>query len=234
MQNIFITGANRGLGLEMVRQYVAQGERVFAACRTPEKADALQQLASQHPDQVIVIPLEVTDQSQIETSVRLVFTKADSLDILINNAGINPPRSKQTLETITAEMMLHVLNVNAVSSLMVSKAFVSLLKYGNNPRLVQISSELGSLERKTSGGTYAYTTSKAAMNMVARALAGDLAQHGITTVTMHPGWVQTDMGGSSASLTPEESASGVMNVIAGLKPSDNGKFFQWDGTIHAW
>lgn len=234
MQNIFMTGANRGLGLEMVRQYVAQGERVFAACRIPEKADALRQLALQYPDQVVIVQLEVTDQTQIDSSVEAVSAKTESLDIVINNAGINPPRAEQTLETITAAMMLHVLNVNAVASLMVSKAFVRLLKPGHNPRLVQISSQLGSLERKTSGGTYAYTTSKAAMNMVARALAGDLAQYGITTVTMHPGWVQTDMGGASASLTPEESARGVMNVIAGLKPSDNGKFFQWDGTLHAW
>jgi len=234
VQNIFMTGANRGLGLEMVRQYVAQGGRVFAACRIPEKADALRQLARQYPDQVVIVQLEVTDQTQIDSSVEAVSAKTESLDIVINNAGINPPRSEQTLETITAEMMLHVLNVNAVSSLMVSKAFVRLLKPGDNPRLVQISSQLGSLERKTSGGTYAYTTSKAAMNMVARALAGDLAQYGITTVTMHPGWVQTDMGGPEAALQVEEAMTTMIKTLDKLNPKKVGYFMQWDGGELPW
>ncbi|MEL7233812.1 MAG: SDR family NAD(P)-dependent oxidoreductase, partial [Chloroflexota bacterium] len=136
--------------------------------------------------------------------------------------------------TLSFEESLYTLRVNAVAPVMVARAFVPLLRNGDNRRLVSITSQLGSLERKQSGGLYDYCASKAALNMYTRTLAADLKSDGITTVMIHPGWVQTDMGGRSADLTPEESAAAVVNVIDGLTPEMNGGFYRQDGSQHPW
>src|SRR5687768_12177670 len=200
MERVLITGSNRGLGLEMVRQYTESGAQVFATARQPEQADELQQLARQYADQIAIMALDVADQAQLEQVTHQVAGLVDGLDILINNAGINP-RSLQSFEAITRETMLEVFDVNAVSALMMVKALVGLLRNGNNPRIANISSQVGSMEWKASGGSYAYAVSKAALNMVTRCLAGDLRSDGIITVTFHPGWAQTDMGGQGAPLS---------------------------------
>jgi NAD(P)-dependent dehydrogenase (short-subunit alcohol dehydrogenase family) len=126
------------------------------------------------------------------------------------------------------------MRVNAIGPLMMSKAFAPLLRNGDNRRLVNITSQLGSLWRKESGGQYDYCASKAALNMYTRTLAADLKSDNITTVMVHPGWVQTDMGGESADLTPQESAQAVINLIDGLTPEMNGGFYRQDGTEHPW
>lgn len=235
MQRIFITGANRGIGLELVRQYLEQDTaRLFATARQPASADALTALAAQYPDRLTIIRLEVTDAEAIEAAVRTVRAEADGLDALLNNAAINPPRPSQLLDNITPETMLEVLRVNVAAPLMIARAFAPLLQAGDNPRLVNFSSGLGSLERRTYGGLYAYSTSKAALNSVTRGLAVDLRPQGITVIALHPGWVQTDMGGENAALTPQEAVAGVRQVIAGLTAADNGRFYQWNGEIVAW
>ena len=234
MQRILITGGNRGIGLGLVRQYLARGEWVFATARQPQAATELQNLRQQYPDTLSIVQLEVTDAVSITASVEAVRAQTDALDILINNAGINPDRPQQNFGKVKAEAMLHVLNVNAVAPLMVVQAYHDLLTAGTNPCLVNVSSQMGSLTRKTSGGEYSYCTSKAALNMVTRALAGDLRGAGVITITVHPGWVQTDMGGSHATLTPQESALGMLDLIDNLSAQDNGGFFNWNSQPHPW
>jgi NAD(P)-dependent dehydrogenase (short-subunit alcohol dehydrogenase family) len=235
MARIFITGANRGIGLELVRQYLEQSDnQVFAACRQPDQATDLHQLAAQHPAQLHIIPLEVTDDAARQQAVQLVRQHTDALDILINNAAINPPGSRQTLQTIDTDGMLYTLNINSVAPLMMTQAFLDLLKKGNQPRLINISSDMASLTGKDYGGDYAYCTSKAALNMITRGLAVDLRREGIIAICLDPGWVQTDMGGKDASLTPAESVQGIVQVITKLTPSQAGSYLRWNGTILPW
>lgn len=232
---IFITGANRGLGLELVRQYAQRPDtRIFAACRRPDQADELNALAEAHPEQVAILTLDVADDESIYSAVGVLVSQISGLDILINNAAANPPRHTQSLGELETKALLAVYHANAAAPLMIVQNALNLLKAGKNPRVVNISTQQGSMHWKTSGGTYNYAMSKAALNMVTRCLAGDLGGHGIIAISVHPGWVKTDMGGPNAPLTVEESAAGVIALIDGLKPEDNGRFFKWNGEIHPW
>jgi len=236
MKRILITGANRGVGFELTRQYVQAGDNhVFATCRTPDKASELNTLAKQHPNKVTIIQLDISDSKSIESSVKAVEQHTNALDILINNAGIFPKggHQSQNLGKLSINDVSQVVTTNSVSPLIVTQAYRHLLKKGNNPRVVMISSQLGSLINAGSG-SYAYRMSKASMNMAARVLANDGDMSGIITITTHPGWVQTDMGGASASITPTQSATGLMKLINGLTRSDNGKFYKWNGEEHLW
>jgi NAD(P)-dependent dehydrogenase (short-subunit alcohol dehydrogenase family) len=233
LERLFITGSNRGIGLAVVQAYLERrAVEIFAACRQPELATELQTLAKQYPNALHLISLEVTEQASINQAVSQVQNLTDALDILINNAGVDP--EAQSLETISAETMMRVYAINTVAPLMISKAFLPLLKKGTNPRLVQISTEMASLEDRTYGGSYAYCSSKAALNMAMRGMAADLRRNGIINIALDPGWVQTDMGGASASLVPEESAEGILKVISNLKASDNGRYLAYDGSEHNW
>lgn len=235
MESIFITGANRGIGLELVRQYLQRDQtRVFAAARQPDQAEALQALVRGAGERLVLIPLEVTDDAQRQQAVARVSAHTDRLDVLINNAAINPPGRTQTLEHIEAAAFLQVLHVNTVAPLLIAQAFSGLLENAPRPRLVNLSSEMGSLTERTYGGDYAYCTSKAALNMVTRGLAADLRRYKIISIALDPGWVQTDMGGSGATLTPTESVRGITRVIDGLSSKDNGSYLRWDGSRLPW
>ena len=237
MQNILITGANRGIGFELTRQYAAHDDvHIFAACRTPARANDLSALAARYPSTVTVLPLDINDEASIDAAASLVKAKAGALDALINNAGINPKNAihqSRDLGQLAAADVAEVVTTNAVSPLIVTQAFVDLLRMGSNPRVVMISSGMGSLQR-AGGDAYAYRISKAAMNMGARVLALDSAMAGITTITVNPGWVKTDMGGPHAALMPEQSASGLRGLINSLTSDDNGKFYQYDGSELPW
>lgn len=231
MQQILITGSNRGIGLAVARELLANTDtRIFAACRAPERAAHLHELQQRYPERVVQVPLEVTDPQSIARAVEQVQTYTDTLDILLNNAGIDP--DGQSFHSITPELMLHVLEVNAVAPLLVARAFVPLLEKSSLPRIVMITSEMASLEMRTYGGSYGYCASKAALNMTARGMAADLRR--IITIALDPGWVRTDMGGSSATLAPEESARGIVQVISNLTRADSGRYLAWDGTEHPW
>ena len=233
MITILITGANRGIGLALTRQLLQDNARIFATCRAPERAGDLNELAQRHAKRVTVLQLDVNEGASIASAVKAVAAETDALDLLINNAGIGGDDSGRILGQLTATEVSHVITTNAVSPLILTQACRELLKNGDNPRVVMISSGMGSLQR-TGGTSYAYRMSKAAMNMAARVLAFDSAMTGITTVTMNPGWVQTDMGGPSAALKPEESASALRKLIKRLTPADNGLFFQYDGGELPW
>lgn len=233
MQRILITGANRGVGLALVKEYLSRGDvQIFATSRNPDKAEELQQLAQSEP--VIVIPLEINDEDSINASVDLVKQHTDALDLLINNAGINSgDDGARNLGQFKKSSIENVVTTNSVSPVIVTQAYTDMLKKGNNPRIVMISSRMGSMTHAGSNAL-AYRMSKAAMNMAAKVLSLALQDDGITVITTHPGWVQTDMGGQNADITGVESAAGLVKIIEGLSASDTGKFFNYSGEELAW
>ncbi|MCB9455467.1 MAG: SDR family oxidoreductase [Anaerolineaceae bacterium] len=235
MDRIFITGANRGIGLELVRQYLGEDtSRIFATARQPQAAGELQALVAAHPGRLTLIPLEVTDEAAIAQAAQTVAGQVEALDILINNAAMNPPEDTQTLDGISVETMLRTLHVNTAAPLMIVKELLNWLRNGHNPRIINISSEMGSLAERTYGADYAYCASKAALNMVTRGLAADLRRDKITVIALDPGWVQTDMGSPEADLTPQESAHGIRAVAESLTLAQTGQFLRWDGQQNPW
>jgi NAD(P)-dependent dehydrogenase (short-subunit alcohol dehydrogenase family) len=235
---ILVTGASRGLGLELTRRTVARGDRVFAACRNPDGARALAALREAHPDRLQIVPLDVTDAGSILRAAAAVAERTEALDLLVNNAGIYTAAGSgepgERLGRFGFDDALAVLRANSVAPLLVADAFLGLLKAGREPRIVSISSQLGSLASNVGTSPYYYGASKAALNMLMRSLAGETRSLGVTTVLLDPGWVRTDMGGPRAPLSVEESVAGLLTVIDGLKPGDNGRFLTWQGREQAW
>jgi len=232
MKRVLITGANRGIGLELATQYTAQGDQVFAGCRAPNRAAELKNLENQHPGQVTIFPIDVTNPALISEAASTVAEQAQALDLLINNAAIN--MGDEALSEVRSEDLLRTLHVNAIGPVIVAQYFRDLLVKGDHPVIVNISSESGSISKMTRFRGYGYYGSKAAENMYTRALALDPEIEGVTVIAMHPGWVRTDMGGPNARLSTHESAAGILRVIDGLTPRDNGKFFTWDGSEYPW
>lgn len=235
METLLISGTNRGIGLELVRQYLTEtAHRVYATVRTESAARALDDLIARYPDRLTVLVFDVTDVAQMQHQAARLVQDGVALDILISNAGMNPQGSAQTLETITPAVMLDVLNVNTIGPLMMAQQFLPLLKRSHRPRVINISSEMGSLAERDYGGYYAYCTSKAALNMVTRALAVDLTPFNGIAVALDPGWVKTDMGGTGAELEPHESVQGIRRVIDTLTRRDNGNYLRWNGRRLPW
>jgi NAD(P)-dependent dehydrogenase (short-subunit alcohol dehydrogenase family) len=229
---ILITGANRGIGLELTRLCAARGDRVFAGCRSPEQAHELDNLSTQYPGLVHNLPLEITDAACIDRCFQQVGSEVEALDVLVNNAAIFA--NGETIRTFEAEKATQQWLVNAVGQILVAQKFLDLLKMGTNPKIINITSESGSVSTMEHFRGYYYFGSKAAMNMFSRCLAWDPDTVGIITIALHPGWVRTDMGGSNADISVTESAEGILKVIAALTPDDNGKFYTWDGKEYPW
>jgi NAD(P)-dependent dehydrogenase (short-subunit alcohol dehydrogenase family) len=226
---ILITGASRGLGLELVRQYLETGAQVFAAARQPAEGE-LARLAPEHGQQLTLIPLDVTRDDQRQAAVETVQSVAGALDVLVNNAGSNA--KGVGLGAYTDARMLELMHVNAVAPIMIGQAFLGLLGRGTAAKLINVSTQVGSFTWNQTGTSPMYAASKAALNMYTRAFAREAK--GVTTIAVHPGWVKTDMGGPSATLTPAESARSLRRLIARLTPGDNGQFFNHDGSPHPW
>ncbi len=227
MRRVLVTGASRGLGLEFVRQFLERGDRVFAACRDPENADDLHDLSSPN---LHLITLDVSDQRSIESSFAVVRAQTDALDLLINNAGVS--LDDDELGALTFENLLHIFRVNTIAPMLVAQRYLDLLRRGTSPKLVGITSEHGSLALKPDGGTFGYSSSKAALNMLMRTLAFEVGA--VTTFVLDPGWVRTDMGGQSAALAPEQSVRGMIEVIDAVTHEHTGGFYRWDGEIMPW
>ena len=232
MKQIFITGASRGIGLELARQCLQRGDQVFASCRQPDSADGLQQLKSTNSDRLTILQLDVTNQSEVESVAEQVSAEVDHLDILFNNAGVL--QSGEQIGNLEFDTLLNVLHVNSVGPIMVAQSLLGLLKTGKGAKIINVTSQLGSISRKRSGGRYSYDGSKAALNMFSRTLAFDVIGDGIITIVIHPGWVRTDMGGRGASIGVEESAAGILNVTEKLTKKDVGRFLAWDGAEIPW
>jgi len=236
MEYILITGASRGIGLGLVQEYLESGDAyVFASCRNPDTANDLQTLAQTYPNHVHVIQLDISDNESIKASLQAVLEKTEVLDILINNGAIMP-RTNETRQfgELDMDALTDMMKVNAVAPLIVTQTYANLLKNSAHPRVVMVSSEMGSMQWTTSGGAYGYRMSKAAMNMTARTLAMDANIPKLIVITTHPGNVQTVMSGLKTGLLPRESAHGLVKVITSLTTEDSGKFYQWDGEEHMW
>ena len=226
-----ITGANRGLGIEFARQYLANGWQVYAACRDPNSAAELRRLADESGHELRILALDVTELASVKAAAAELDGKA--VDLLLNNAGVMGARG-QTIGNIDYEAWAKVLDANTMGPMRVSEAFVDHVARSKRKLIVTLTSGMGSLADNTSGGSIAYRSSKAAVNMVMRSLAIDLAPRGITCVVVNPGWVLTDMGGPQATLTPAESVRALRRLIETLGPAQSGKFFNYDGREYAW
>lgn len=225
---VLITGANRGIGLEFVSQYALDGWNVLACCRTPSTATALQALAKTYSN-IQVLPLDVEDFAQIESLAMQL--KDSKIDVLINNAGIYP---ESDLTDISTNDWLKAFKVNSMAPLKMAMAFSSHVANSQLKKVATLSSKMGSLEDNTSGGSYIYRSSKAAANMVMKSLSIDLRPLGITVVTLHPGWVQTEMGGSNALIDTKTSVSGMRDVIERSNLDSTGQFIAYDGKPIPW
>jgi NAD(P)-dependent dehydrogenase (short-subunit alcohol dehydrogenase family) len=223
---ILITGANRGIGLEFARVFAEEGWRVHGCCRHPEKAKALKAIEGE----VICHRMDVTDGLQVAGVARELAD--EPIDLLLNNAGVLEKRAD--FGDTPFSDWAGVLQVNTIAPLRLAERFVKHVAAGDRKLIVNISSKMGSIGYNDAGGEYVYRSSKAALNMVSKGLSVDLAPKGITVVAFHPGWVQTDMGGPGARLTPQESVAAMCAVIANLGPEDSGKFLNYDGSELPW
>jgi NAD(P)-dependent dehydrogenase (short-subunit alcohol dehydrogenase family) len=225
---VLITGSNRGIGLEFVRQYAQAGWRVLACCRDPEHATELKQLAATQA-QISVLPLDVADFAQIEALA--VQLKDQKIDLLINNAGVYPDAG---LSAINSEDWMHAFKVNSMAPLKMAQAFTPHIAASQLKKIATLSSKMGSIDDNSGGGSYIYRSSKAAANMVMKSLAIDLKPKGIAVVTLHPGWVLTAMGGTNALLDTKTSVNGLRKVIDDLSLSSTGQFVAYDGKAINW
>ncbi|MBT8109764.1 MAG: SDR family oxidoreductase [Gammaproteobacteria bacterium] len=221
---VLITGANRGLGLEFARQYSADGWNVIGTARNPEQADELGSLP------VEVAQLDVADAASIAGLAESL--EGRPIDLLINNAGIFPRVNK--LEEINFDDYSRTIAVNTLGPVRVTRALLPNLRLGDKKTIVNITSRLGSIALNDFGVYYGYRESKAALNMFTKTLAVELAPEGFTCLTVHPGWVKTDMGGENANLTPQESISGMRAVIQKIGPAKTGTYWSYSGEEVPW
>ena len=228
MANVLITGANRGIGLEMVKLYAARGDTVLVCCRNPSDAEALNAV----PGAVEVIEVQVSDGASV---ANLASSLGDRpIDILINNAGMSGPSyDQQNVLAMDFDGWAETFEVNTMAPVRVMQALMANLKASDDAKVVTITSQMGALSLDMPVA-YAYCTSKAALNKFMKMAALELGKEGINVCVIHPGWVQTDMGGPNADITPQESAEGIVSTIDGLSSDTNGSFWKWDGEVHGW
>ena len=222
-----VTGANRGIGLEFVKQLTARGEEVAATVRDPGDASELRALARPGV-RLDIHRLDVADDASVDAFATQL--PAGPVDVLINNAGVSGVKGG---ELIDPHDIVRVLNVNAVGTLRVVRALLPRLREGKGRKIINLTSQLGSIA-EANGGRYAYRLSKAALNMATKLLAGDLRAEGFLTVALHPGWVQTRMGGTAAPVPPEQSVAGMLGIIDGLTAEQSGHTFDFQGRPIPW
>jgi len=221
---VLVTGANRGIGLEFATQLKAAGYKVIGTARKPAEATDLKALGLR------VEQLDVTDAASVAALAERL--QGEPIDLLINNAGVGGLRANSFRET-DFEDMAWTFNVNSAGPMRVTQGLLDNLVAGQGKTIVHISSIMGSIENNR-GGYYAYRSSKTALNMLNSSLAAELGREGFTCVVMHPGWVKTRMGGESAPVEPKDSIAGMLKVIQGLKPADNGRFLDYQGQTVPW
>lgn len=222
--NVVITGASRGIGLELTRIALANKYRVLAAARSPMKSKELVALKEKYPQALDLVTADLANDSGVDSIVQ-ALKSWNGVDILVNNAGIMRQGEK-------AEDFMESFRVNSVAPFLLTKALLPLLKKGRAPRVVNITSLMGSVADNKSGGYYAYRSSKSALNMINKSLTQD--HEWLTAIVVHPGWVKTDMGGAQAPTEPEESAQGIWSVISGTTSAQSGKFFDFRGQELPW
>lgn len=236
-----ITGASRGIGLEHVRQALAAGEAVVAACRQPAQAQDLQALGASHPGRLRVEALDVADAASVQAFGQRMT--GVPVDVLLNNAGIyGPPGAPgwpegaqaQSLQGMDYVHWEHLFRTNVMGPFRVTAALLPNVLAGTRRLVAMMSSDLGSIANNTQGTSHAYRSSKAALNMLARGLATDLAPQGVTVVALAPGWTRTELGGQGGDWSTADSVKAQRTVLAGLGAADSGAFVDLTGRRVPW
>ena len=230
MTNVLITGANRGLGLGFVRSFLKKNVNVICTSRNISGSKELLNCKKKHPNNIEILELDLLKENSGKTLSDLLSDKP--IDILINNAGVGS--SNQNFDVVSSKPWLEVLKVNLIAPLMITQSIIENIKKSSAKKIYFLSSQLGSIAENTSGGMYIYRSSKTGLNQVVKSLSVDLKEHGITVVSLHPGWVKTDMGGPNAPVSIEESIKGMMKVIEATEIRDTGRFLDYDGKELPW
>jgi len=228
---VIVTGANRGIGLGLVRQLAARGGELVAATRDPDRATELAALAEQSDGRLRVLACDVADDDSVRRFAGEVGEVA--VELLVNNAGVYGGAT-QSIDGIDFADAVTTYQVNALGPLRVTLALLPNLRRAANAKVVHVTSGMGSIGDNGSGSFYAYRMSKAALNMAAKTLANDLRGDGVTCAVINPGWVRTDMGGPSAAITVDESVTGMLREIDALTLAETGTFRDWKGGTYPW
>ena len=232
-RNCLISGANRGIGLEFTRQLLARGEHVIAACRHPGKATALNALAGEHPGRLHVLPLDVASarsRAELVRELPLVLGDDARLDWLVNNAGVL--HSGERFGHVEAAILEDSFRTNAIGPFLLAQALAPLLNDG--ARIANLSSVMASIASRGEFRSPSYCASKAAQNMLTVQLAQAVAARGIVVLALHPGWVQTEMGGEHATVPTADAVRGLLQVVDGATPAQSGSFLDWRGGALPW
>lgn len=229
-KNILISGASRGLGLEFAAQFAADGWGVLACCRNPDNATGLRELAANHPA-VELHALDVTDYARMAELSRQLGDRP--IDLLLSNAGIYGPRDV-AFGNVDPAAWREVLEVNTIAPLMLAQAFVEQVAASRRKLIAVVSSKVGSIADNRGGGGYLYRSSKTAVNQVVKSLSLDLDGRGISVVSLHPGWVKTDMGGPNAEIDTRESVAGMKKILDSAGRAQSGRFIEYNGEPIPW
>jgi len=224
-----VTGASRGIGLEMVKELLTQGHQVIAACRNPDGARDLWEIQSDYKNRFRYFKLDVSSADSVaEFGAAL---KNETIDVLVNNAGILKGAG-ESLEGLDFDSVAKSIQVNTIGPIRVTQILMPCLKRAKSPKVINVTSLMGSISDNGSGGYYAYRMSKAALNMFGSCLSKEFSN--ITTLQMHPGWVKTDMGGAQAPTERLDSVRGMIAVIKGSTIKDSGRFLDFRGKELPW
>lgn len=239
MASVLVTGGNRGLGFELVRQYADEGWRVMACCRNPDASRELVRVAAQAESLVTVHALDVTDFDAVDALARDL--EGEAIDVLINCAGLIGRRNfdrgvmtDQAFGNSDFDEWSDVYRTNVMGPMKMSEAFVDHVAASDQKKIVTLTSEVASMSQNNFGGLYAYRASKAAVNAIMRSMSLDLAARGIIAFPLHPGWARTEMGGQAATVDPAASAQGMRAVIAAADMSKSGRYLVYDGSEMEW
>jgi NAD(P)-dependent dehydrogenase (short-subunit alcohol dehydrogenase family) len=230
-RRVLITGAGQGIGLEWARQEAEAGATVIATARDPDRSEGLRELRAARD--VVVLPLDVTSDASVDAAARTVEERFGGVDTLINNAGTYGPRDDRSL-TAPSDDLQRVLEVNTVGPYRVTRRFMPLVRRGQRPRILFLTSKMGSIGDGPGGGNYAYRMSKAALDMLGANLASDLRPEGVLVLLLHPGWVKTRMGGPGAHLEVERSVADLRRVVERARETQSGSFFDHAGAVVPW
>ena len=231
MTNVLITGANRGLGLGFVKKFLDKNVNVLCTTRNIAGSKELLACKEKHPDNLEILELDLLEENSENILSNLLSDKP--VDIFINNAGMMGS-SAQNFNAVSAEPWLEVLKVNLIAPLLITQSIIDNVKKGFDKKIYFLSSRVGSIEDNSGGGRYIYRSSKTALNQVVKSLSIDLKELGITVISLHPGWVRTDMGGPNALISVDESINGMMSVIEKTDIKNTGQFLNYDGNEIPW
>ena len=235
MAQIFlITGTNRGIGLALTRELLGLGHTVVAAARNPRESTELRELELVHGPAITLLKMDVNDDASVIGAANELRRHLPALDCVINNAAVFPEEGTELLAEMDLDFFREAFETNVLGVVRVSRAFLPMLEQGADPRLINISSGAGSILHKRDSNYYAYSVSKAALNMLTRAMAAEFKARGICVVALTPGWVRTAMGGQEAPLSPEQSARCIASTAVELRIEQSDSFLDRNGLPTDW